>query len=106
MATRLEHLTQLLESSPQDAFLLFALAKEYESAGDDQHALAFYLRLQETDPSYTGLYYHLGKLWERENDFGNAIATYKQGIEICRQAGDQHSLSELQAALFNFEDPE
>ena len=101
MSARLLQLTQLLDASPKDSFLLFALAKEHEGAGDDAQALVFYLRLQEAEPSYVGLYYHLGKLYERQEDAQNAISTYTQGIEISRQAGDRHAMSELQGALLN-----
>ncbi len=104
--TRQQYLIKLLEATPNDAFLLFALAKELESAGDDMQSLSFYLRLIETEPTYVGTYYHLGKLYERLEDFQNAILTYKQGIEISKNAGDRHSMSELQAALLNLEDPE
>ncbi|MBL7780127.1 MAG: tetratricopeptide repeat protein [Saprospiraceae bacterium] len=106
MSTRLEQLSSLLASSPNDTFLLFAVAKEHEKHGNESEALAFYLRLQETDPNYTGLYYHLGKLYEKQQDFGQAIQIYKQGIEICKQAGDRHAMSELAGALLNLEDDE
>ena len=106
MINRLQYLTQLLESSPNDSFVLFAVAKEHENAGDELQALSFYLRLKEADAAYVGLYYHLGKLYERQEDFENAILTYKQGIEVSRKAGDRHAMSELQAALLNLEDPE
>ncbi|MFN0173245.1 MAG: tetratricopeptide repeat protein [Saprospiraceae bacterium] len=104
--TRLQYLHKLLESTPKDSFVLFALAKEHESAGDDIQSLSFYLRLKESDPAYIGTYYHLGKLYERQEDFQNAILIYKQGIEISRNAGDRHAMSELQGALLNLEDPE
>ncbi len=106
MSTRLQYLTQLLEASPKDSFVLFALAKEHEGAGDANQALLFYLRLLEVDPNYVGTYYHLGKLYEQQEDFQNAILTYKQGIDISRKAGDRHAMSELQGALLNLEDPE
>ncbi|MFN0213767.1 MAG: tetratricopeptide repeat protein [Saprospiraceae bacterium] len=106
MTNRLNYLSKLLETSPQDSFVLFALAKEFENIGDDAQSLNFYLRLKDSDPSYIGTYYHLGKLYERQEDFQNAILTYKQGIEFSRQAGDRHAMSELQAVLFNLEDPE
>ncbi len=104
--TRLLYLQKLIEASPNDSFILFALAKEYEGTGDEAQSLSFYLRLKETNPSYVGTYYHLGKLYEGQEDFQNAILTYKQGIEISRQAGDRHAMSELQGALLNLEDPE
>ncbi|MFN0037492.1 MAG: tetratricopeptide repeat protein, partial [Saprospiraceae bacterium] len=91
MTNRLQYLSQLLEASPTDSFVLFALAKEHEGAGDDAQAIAFYLRLRAANPDYVGLYYHLGKLYERQQDSENAILTYKQGIETSRQAGDRHA---------------
>lgn len=106
MSKRLPYLLQLLESSPADSFVLFALAKEYENAGDATNALEYYQKLRAADPAYVGLYYHLGKLFEQMQDAGNAIATYKQGIETARKASDFHALSELQGALLNLEDPE
>lgn len=104
MTNRLQYLEQLHEASPQDAFVLFALAKEYEGNRDDAQALSFYLRLKEVDPAYVGLYYHLGKLYERADDLPNAIETYKQGIEASKLAGDRHAMSELQGALMNLTD--
>lgn len=106
MTNRLQYLQQLLENSPKDSFVLFAVAKEYEGMGDQQQALAFYQRLKDADPAYIGTYYHLGKLLELQNDPSNAILIYKQGIEISKQAGDRHAMSELQGALLNLEDPE
>jgi tetratricopeptide (TPR) repeat protein len=106
MSKRLPYLLQLVESSPTDSFVLFAVAKEYEGAGDTVKALEFYEKLRAADPSYVGLYYHLGKLFEQKQDYGNAVSTYKKGIEVARTASDFHALSELNGALLNLEDPE
>lgn len=106
MTNRLQYLENLLKQSPKDSFILFALAKEYESQGDEAQTLAFYLRLKEADALYVGLYYHLGKCYERQHDFQLAIETYKTGIEICNKAKDQHAMNELYGALLNLEDPE
>lgn len=106
MSQRLTYLTQLFESSPTDSFVLFALAKEYEKSGDTARALEFYHQLRTADPGYVGLYYHLGKLYEQQQDIENAVATYKQGMLAARTAGDRHAESELQGALLEWEDPE
>lgn len=106
MITRLSYLLQLLESAPTDAFVLFAIAKEYEKNADLGQAMSYYQKLHAADPSYVGLYYHWGKLCEQQQDFERAIQTYKEGIEIARKASDFHALSELQGALLNLEDPE
>jgi tetratricopeptide (TPR) repeat protein len=106
MSTRLSYLLQLHATSPADSFVLFAIAKEHEGAGEAAQALDFYQKLRENDPKYVGLYYHLGKLHEQQGNHENAIEAYKQGIQIAREVGDFHALSELQGALLNLEDPE
>jgi len=101
---RLKQLQQLLAESPQDSFLQFAIAKEYEGRDDEAEALKCYRQLLDRDPDYVGAYYHLGKLYERREAYEQAIATYRQGMEIARKAGDQHALSELAGAKLNLED--
>jgi tetratricopeptide (TPR) repeat protein len=101
--TRLDKLFGFLESQPNEPFLLFAIAKEYESAGDDTNALDYYQKLQAGTPQYVGLYYHLGKLFERKGEPQNALSTYKTGIEVAQKERDFHALSELKGAKMNLD---
>lgn len=102
-ANRLELLLGMLEEQPRDPFLFFAIAKEHEKGGDYSAALDWFSQLRAHNPGYTGLYFHLGKLHERLEDPEAARAVYEAGIHFCRQAGDQHALSELQGALMNLD---
>lgn len=95
---RLQQLFQFLEGSPDDAFILFAIAKEYENLAAEDQALDYYLQLKEKSPDYVGLYYHLGKLYERKEDFEKAIASYDEGMEVAKAQGDRHARSELMGA--------
>ncbi len=104
MSQRLQRLHQLLETSPNDSFALFALAKEYEGLQDAEQALAYYLRLRALDPGYVGLYYHLGKLLEKTGQPDSALQTYRQGMEVAKQAGDMHAYSELNVARMDLDD--
>ena len=104
MTERLAYLLQLLEAAPNDAFLLFAVAKEQEKQGHVAEALAYYEQLRATDAGYVGLYYHLGKLYEQTGQEASAVATYRAGMAVARQAGDTHALSELAAAKLNLSD--
>lgn len=106
MLKRFEYLQQLLSESPNDAFLHFAMAKELEKQGNKDEALNYYLKLKTLDPNYVGLYYHLGKLYESLTREEMAIQTYKQGILVSKNAGDQHAAGELAAALLNLDDPD
>ncbi len=101
---RLEYLLQLRAEQPNDAFTLFALAKEYEKAQDSETALRYYLELKEKHPDYVGLYYHLGKLLEKREDFPGAISTYKTGLDVAKAAKDMHAYGELNGALMEIDD--
>lgn len=104
--SRLHQLLAYHEASPKDSFLLFALAKEYEKMGDDDKALHHYLKIREHDPGYVGVYYHLGKLYEKIGSADLAFSTYRTGMDVARQAGDQHALSELAEAKLMLGDDE
>jgi tetratricopeptide (TPR) repeat protein len=104
MTNRLTLLLDLLANNPTDAFTLFAIAKEYEGAGNDAQALDFYQQLRTTDPNYVGLYYHLGKLHERLGTPEAALETYRTGMEVAKKARDFHALSELAGAKMNLGD--
>lgn len=100
---RLTKIKEMLVGSPEDSFLIFAYSKELEKLDDSEGALESYLKLRRLDPDYTGLYYHLGKLYESMNSPSKAIETYNEGIEICKKQSDFHALSELNNALINLE---
>ncbi len=95
---RLEQLKGLLADAPKDSFITFAIAKEYEKAGDTDEALKHYLMIAKHDPEYVGLYYHLGKLYEERGDIPTAISSYEKGMSIAKTAGDDHAYSELAGA--------
>lgn len=96
---RLEQLKQFYEENPNDSFLLFAIAKEYESSGQHREALDWYERLRTQDPDYVGTYYHLGKLYELLENTDRAIEVFRQGISVAQKAGDAQAERELRAAL-------
>lgn len=97
--SKLETLLQFLSETPDDPFIHFALAKEYEKLADHDQALARYHLLVDQHPSYVGTYYHLGKLLEQMNQADQALGCYRDGIQVATAAGDQHSRAELEAAL-------
>lgn len=100
---RIDTLLEFLKEDPEDGFVRFALAKEYEKIGTLKKALDTYLELKEIDINYIGLYYHLGGLYEKLGEKESALETYTQGIEIAKKMADFHSLSELHNAKTNLE---
>ena len=97
-STRLNKLLEFLDNDPNDSFILYALATEYNSLNDIEKAFNFYLKLVNEHPNYVGTYYHLGKLYEKEGEKDKAIDIYQQGMLIARSKRDMHALSELQGA--------
>ena len=106
MTNRLDKLLQMQRDLPEDSFLLFALAKEYEKLKKMDEAMSYYLKLQSKDPDYVGTYYHLGKLYEHFEKAQEAFQTYSQGMKIAKKQGDQHSMNELAGARLNLGDEE
>lgn len=103
MNDRMIRLKEMLKSNPNDAFMLFALAKEYEKTGNKKEALQQYLNLKLTHPEYVGLYYHLAGLYASLDKKDEAFQTYDEGIDCAKKVGDQHALSELLTARMNLE---
>jgi lipopolysaccharide biosynthesis regulator YciM len=97
-STRLNKLLAFLTTEPNDPFILYALATEYNSLNDTGQAFHYYLKLVEEHPSYVGTYYHLGKLYEKQGETDKAIAVYQLGMQRSREKGDRHAFSELQGA--------
>lgn len=97
-STRLSKLLEFLESDPNDPFILYALATEYNNLNDKEKAYSFYLQLTDKHPDYVGTYYHLGKLQEKDGEKEKAIETFQKGMQVARNKRDMHAFSELQGA--------
>lgn len=96
--SRKDQILSMLADSPNDSFLLFALAKEHEKEGADAGAKDVYERLITEHPNDPGTYYHLGKLLERLQDAAAADEVYARGIAKTKELGEQHAMRELMGA--------
>lgn len=94
----------MLADSPNDAFLRFALAKEYEKEGADAGAKEVYEALIADQPEYVGTYYHLGKTLERLDEPAAAWKVYSDGITITKKLGENHAMRELAGARLELGD--
>ena len=99
MRERLILLLEHLEGSPDDAFLLYAIAQEYAKLGEVSQAIEYFNHLRSTHPDYIGLYYYLGKLEQQLGRSAEALRVFKEGLEIAKSSGDMHAWSELQRAV-------
>ncbi len=98
-ASRLDLLLQFHAEDPEDAFTCFALAREYLATNEVDKARVHYEALVQMQPSYTGTYYHLGKLYQQLGRIEDAEQTFRSGIAVCIRGGAHKDLSELRQAL-------
>lgn len=96
--TRLAKLLDFLSQDPNDSFILYALATEYNAMGDEDNAFLYYQKLVDIHPDYVGTYYHLGKLLEKTQQQEKAIEIYQLGMVAATKKRDMHALSELRGA--------
>jgi Tfp pilus assembly protein PilF len=96
---RIEQLRSFLARKPDDLFSRHALAMEFVKRGDDDSARQMLESVLESDPSYIGSYYHLGKLLERAGKAEAAMEVYRKGMEMAQKGGDRHAYGELNTAL-------
>jgi len=96
---RLEQLENLLKESPNDPFILYAIAKELENKDQLKPALENYKQLAAKYPDYVGTYYHWGGVLEKLNRFEEAIQVYRTGILVAQKLQDNHAYRELFQAL-------
>lgn len=92
---RLQTLLDLNHQNPDDSFINYALAKEYESLENFEMAEKKFKEIMTKDPDYVGMYYHFGKmLWNLMRD-DESVEVLDQGIEVAERIGDKHALGEL-----------
>ena len=96
---RIDKIKAMLLENPTDSFLKHALALEYIKLGKDIDARKLFESILENEPGYIGSYYHFAKLLERIGETDNAIQVYERGMEVAKNVGDNHSLTELRSAF-------
>lgn len=89
----------MLAQNPADAFLRYGLAMELVKSGQLQGAVTEFRTLLDHNPNYAAAYFHGGQALEKLGDIDQARAFYEKGVEVTSRTGDQHTRSELQAAL-------
>jgi len=100
---RIKYLESFLDLDPNDSFTHFAIAQEHQKLGDMKKVAEIYEGILETNPSYVGVYLHLGKLYQSGDRVDDARSIFEKGIEIASSQKDLHSKSELQSALMDLD---
>ena len=100
----IRQLAGFLQNNPNDTFTKFALALELLKAGESTKAKVLFESVLKQDPEYTGVYYHLGKLYQSSGRNEDAARLFKKGVEIAEKQGKNRTKSELQEALATIND--
>lgn len=101
---RLQMIKSMLENNPDDSFLNYAAALEYNKRGLTDKAIEVLESIIVKDPDYVGTYYQLGKFYESKGEMERAIDVYKAGKIVANAQGDRKILNELAEALMMIED--
>ena len=96
---RIEILKGFLNENPNDSFSRYALALEYTKLGQNDDALREFETVKNNDPQYVATYYQLGQHYQKLGQKHEAEKTLRTGITVAAKAGDEHTRSELEAAL-------
>lgn len=96
-STRIQQLYEFLKETPDDPFLLYALALEYSEERPDK-AREIFEELLSNHPDYLPTYYHAAALMEQTGHREHAILIYEKGIKLARLQSATTALRELQNA--------
>ena len=99
---RIKQLLEFLESDPNDAFTLYALALEYTSHNTDE-AKKYFDLLLANHTSYLPTYYHAAQLYSDLGGNDRAKDIYNKGIQLANKQSDLKAEKELINALQNLQ---
>lgn len=101
---RLNQIIEMLKVEPEDEFLNYALAIEFEKSGEINQAINQLQGMIAKNENYLAAYYKLGKLFEEVSRSEDAKAIYAKGQEIAKQQNNKKAFGELAEALWMLED--
>lgn len=76
-----KYYTSGLRTEPDNAALIFNLARVYDQNNEKAEAIHYYLKTIETDPNFTYAYNNLALLYEENKDYKNAEKAYRQALK-------------------------
>ncbi|MCU0358168.1 MAG: tetratricopeptide repeat protein [Cyclobacteriaceae bacterium] len=94
---RLRQLLAYLDESPDDPFILYALAMEYRTEKPEE-ADQLFTELLNQHPDYLPTYYQAASFQESKGNIDKAIQLYRAGILLAEKQKDSGALKELKAA--------
>lgn len=91
----LESLHRLLDASPQDPFVPYAIAQEHARQRAFAEAVAWFDRCLAIDAAYCYAYYHKARALVAMGLQVDALRTIDEGQRRATASGDSHAAAEL-----------
>lgn len=102
MSERLSQILVFLEETPNDPFLLYAAALEYQKAGQTERTQFFFDKLLTEQADYLPTYYHAAAFFAETGEIGKAKVIYEKGIALAEKQNEKTALREIKNAYLNF----
>lgn len=99
---RLDYLLELHKEQPEDPFLLYGIALEYQKFGSPETSATFD-RLLDIFPSYLPTYYLAAAHFAEAGLYEKALTIYDAGILLAQKSNESKTLAELKNAKQNLE---
>ena len=96
---RINALLAMLERGQDSALLRFSLGNEYSSLEDFEQAVEHLRAATRLDPNYSAAWKLLGRSQAALGRDGDAISSYRDGIEIAEKNGDRQAAKEMMVFL-------
>jgi predicted Zn-dependent protease len=91
----LERFEQMLAQGKDNALLRYSLGNEYLKADNPCNAITHLREAVRQDPRHSASWKLLGRALAETGELGEALATYRQGIEIAEGKGDIQAAKEM-----------
>ncbi len=95
MPDPLDTFLSMLAAGRDNALLRYSLGNEYLKRGDPAKAAEHLRRAVEYDPKYSAAWKQLGKALVETEAWNDALAAYRQGIEVAMARGDVQAAKEM-----------
>ena len=94
-----EQLEAMLKDTPDDTFLLYALAMELDNREQHQRSLDIFTALMSQATPYVPAFFMSAQQLVRLDRVNEARTCLRSGIEQARQQGDAHAAAEMSEFL-------
>jgi predicted Zn-dependent protease len=95
MPTRREKIEAMLQDEPQDQFLRYSLACEYDNEDRTDESLTLLQGLIKDQPPHVHSYLRGAQLLVKLDRISEARSMLREGIEAARQQGELHAAGEM-----------